>query len=67
LADCLKLQGFDETRFKLVGSDAAKWKMLGNTIPTNLTRLVGTAVDAFLADHFANAVAQKRLKLSENK
>lgn len=44
IQDCLKLQGFDENKFVLIGSDRAKWKMVGNTIPTNLTRLIGTAV-----------------------
>ena len=44
IKDCLKLQGFDENKFVLVGSDKAKWKMVGNTIPTNLTFLVGNSV-----------------------
>jgi DNA-cytosine methyltransferase len=46
--DCLKLQGFNEHTFVMVGSARAQWKMLGNTIPTNLTRLVGTAVHQLL-------------------
>jgi DNA (cytosine-5)-methyltransferase 1 len=37
--DCLKLQGFEN--FKLIGSESEKFKMLGNTIPTNLTKLLG--------------------------
>ena len=40
--DCLKLQGFDN--FNLVGSITQKYKMLGNTIPTNLTYLVSAKI-----------------------
>jgi DNA (cytosine-5)-methyltransferase 1 len=66
LADCLKLQGFDETTFKLIGSDSAQWKMLGNTIPTNFTRIVGTAVCTFLRNHLDAAAepATKQLKIN---
>lgn len=37
--DCLKLQGFES--FELVGTTTQKYKLLGNTIPTNLTYAVG--------------------------
>jgi len=46
--DCLKLQGFDENSFHLVGTVKSHWKMVGNTIPTNFTRMMGEAVDVFL-------------------
>jgi DNA (cytosine-5)-methyltransferase 1 len=38
--DCLKLQGFPEG-FEFVGPKNAQWKMLGNTIPTNFTKMLG--------------------------
>jgi DNA (cytosine-5)-methyltransferase 1 len=38
--DCLKLQGFPDN-FIMVGTDTDKYMRLGNTIPTNLTTLVG--------------------------
>ncbi len=40
LDDATKLQGFD-TSFKLAGTDTSKWKLLGNTIPTVLSQIVG--------------------------
>jgi DNA (cytosine-5)-methyltransferase 1 len=40
--DCLKLQGFND--FNLVGCTTQKYKMLGNTIPTNLTYLIGAKI-----------------------
>lgn len=40
--DCLKLQGFDN--FELKGSTTQQYQLLGNTIPTNLTRLLGLKV-----------------------
>lgn len=40
LADALHLQGFDAT-YKLEGTSTQKWKLLGNTIPTVFTRIVG--------------------------
>jgi DNA (cytosine-5)-methyltransferase 1 len=39
----LKLQGFDEN-FELVGSDKEQWKMLGNTIPTIFTEIIGKQI-----------------------
>jgi DNA (cytosine-5)-methyltransferase 1 len=44
IKDCLKLQGFNEDTFILIGSEKSKWKMVGNTIPTNFTRLIGIAI-----------------------
>lgn len=38
--DCLKLQGFPD-EFKLNRTESEKYTRLGNTIPTNLTLLVG--------------------------
>jgi len=46
--DMKKLQGFPP-EFELVGSEKQKEQMLGNTIPTNLTRVVGKLV----VDHLA--------------
>lgn len=37
--DCLKLQGFES--FQLIGSVTQQYKLLGNTIPTNLTHIIG--------------------------
>lgn len=37
--DCLKLQGFES--FELIGSITQQYKLLGNTIPTNLTYVIG--------------------------
>ena len=39
LDDGLKLQGFNDYDF--VGKDNEKWKMLGNTIPTIFTEIIG--------------------------
>lgn len=47
LEDCLKLQGFDKN-FKLVGSQKEKWKMVGNTIPTIFTKMIGDRIEFFL-------------------
>jgi DNA (cytosine-5)-methyltransferase 1 len=46
LNDCLKLQGFYD--FKLIGSDSEKWKMVGNTIPTIFTYIIGINVEKLL-------------------
>lgn len=43
VADCLKLQGFPDD-FKLFGDE---WKLLGNTIPTNFTTLIGQQIAKF--------------------
>jgi DNA (cytosine-5)-methyltransferase 1 len=42
IEDCLKLQGFEN--IELVGSTTQKYKLLGNTIPTNLTFVVGKRI-----------------------
>lgn len=44
--DCLKLQGFES--FELVGSARQRYKILGNTIPTNLTYVVGSKLKELL-------------------
>jgi DNA (cytosine-5)-methyltransferase 1 len=41
--DCLKLQGFPDD-FKLIGSETEKWKLLGNTIPTIFTEIIGKQI-----------------------
>lgn len=43
ISDCLALQGF-QPDFHLYGTDTKQYKLLGNTIPTNLTTLVCKAV-----------------------
>jgi DNA (cytosine-5)-methyltransferase 1 len=40
IEDALLLQGFDAT-FHLCGTVSAKWKQLGNTIPTIFTEMIG--------------------------
>ena len=42
IEDCLKLQGF--TNYKFIGRDNHKWKMLGNTIPTIFTEIIGKQI-----------------------
>lgn len=61
IKDCIKLQGFDDQTFKLKGPEKAHWKMVGNTIPTNLTHLVGAAVDNYLSQKNA-----KKIKLTND-
>lgn len=43
IADALKLQGFDK-KFKLIGSKTEQWKLLGNTIPTIFTDIIGKQI-----------------------
>jgi DNA (cytosine-5)-methyltransferase 1 len=43
--DGLKLQGFTDPNFKLTGSDTDIWKLLGNTIPTNFTDIIGRQIN----------------------
>jgi DNA (cytosine-5)-methyltransferase 1 len=43
IEDGLKLQGFTEN-FELIGSSKDKWKLLGNTIPTNFTKIIGKQI-----------------------
>lgn len=52
IADCLRLQGFDPSTFILSGSAKSHAKMVGNTIPTNLTLLIGNAVNDILKDEY---------------
>jgi DNA (cytosine-5)-methyltransferase 1 len=42
IEDGLKLQGFNN--FKLVGSISEQWKLLGNTIPTIFTEILGKQI-----------------------
>ena len=42
IPDALKLQGFEN--YELVGTQTAKWKMLGNTIPTIFTKIIGKQI-----------------------
>jgi DNA (cytosine-5)-methyltransferase 1 len=42
IKDALKLQGFYS--YKLLGSKNEKWKMLGNTIPTIFTEIIGKQI-----------------------
>jgi len=42
LDDALKLQGFDN--YKLEGNNTQKWKLLGNTIPTIFTSIIGQQI-----------------------
>ena len=39
IEDALKLQGFE--KFELVGKPTEQWKLLGNTIPTIFTDIIG--------------------------
>jgi DNA (cytosine-5)-methyltransferase 1 len=41
IEDALKLQGFTDTEFKLTGNEKEKWTLLGNTIPTIFTEILG--------------------------
>ena len=42
--DALKLQGFEN--YTLVGKNTDKWKLLGNTIPTIFTEIIGKQIIA---------------------
>lgn len=42
IEDALKLQGFEN--YELQGSKTANWKMLGNTIPTIFTEIIGKQI-----------------------
>jgi len=42
IQDALKLQGFEN--YELLGSNTANWKMLGNTIPTIFTQIIGKQI-----------------------
>ena len=49
IPDCLKLQGFPNN-FKLIGSESEKWKMVGNTIPTIFTDIIGKNLEKHIFD-----------------
>lgn len=55
--DALRLQGFDG--FHLAGSDADKWRMLGNTIPTVLTNIIGRQLLKHLSPNETDSFAIK--------
>jgi len=42
IEDCLKLQGFEN--FELCGSKNEQYKLVGNTIPTNFTKLIAEKI-----------------------
>lgn len=46
ISDVLRLQGFD-TNFHLCGTISAKWKQLGNTIPTIFTEMIGQNIEMY--------------------
>lgn len=49
IADCLKLQGYQEGLFENIRiPDSEKYRLVGNTIPTNLTLVVGKYVEHML-------------------
>jgi DNA (cytosine-5)-methyltransferase 1 len=48
LKDCLKLQGFNND-FELCGTDKEKWILLGNTIPTIFTEIIGKQIKKFIS------------------
>ena len=43
LQDALALQGFEQ--YSMLGSDTKKWKLLGNTIPTIFTHMIGERIN----------------------
>lgn len=46
--DALRLQGF--IGYELEGKNSEKWKMLGNTIPTIFTEMIGRKIVTFLSN-----------------
>ena len=48
IEDCLKLQGFN-ANFVLNGTNKEKWKQLGNTIPTNFTKIIGKQINKYIS------------------
>lgn len=48
IADALKLQGFSQD-FILCGSESQKWKLLGNTIPTIFTEIIGKQINEIVS------------------
>jgi DNA (cytosine-5)-methyltransferase 1 len=49
LEDALKLQGFKDS-FELVGTSSDKWRLLGNTIPTIFTKMVGKNLKKYYSE-----------------
>lgn len=49
IQDCLRLQGFDE-HFKLDGKDTDQWRLVGNTIPTIFTTMLGKNIHRCLQE-----------------
>lgn len=47
ISDCLKLQGFDNFTFGEC-SETEQWRMLGNTIPTVFTTILGETLNDFI-------------------
>jgi len=47
--DALKLQGFPQN-FVLCGSESKQWKLLGNTIPTIFTEIIGNQINDIVFD-----------------
>jgi site-specific DNA-cytosine methylase len=45
IEDALKLQGFEN--YQLHGTATDNWKMLGNTIPTIFTQIIGKQIKKF--------------------
>jgi site-specific DNA-cytosine methylase len=43
----MKLQGFDDD-FIMAKKDKDKWRHLGNTIPTNFTRMIADKIEKVL-------------------
>ena len=43
IEDCLKLQGFD-ANFQIYGTKKEQWTLVGNTIPTVLTKILGLKI-----------------------
>ena len=46
IEDALKLQGFKD--YNLQGNQSEKWKLLGNTIPTVFTEMIGKQISKFV-------------------
>ena len=47
IADLMKLQGFEES-FQVFGSKTQQLRQIGNTIPTNLTKIIATQIKKHL-------------------
>ena len=51
--DALLLQGFEN--FQLMGSKTKQWKLLGNTIPTIFTEILGKQIQMVLKNHIISS------------